>query len=304
MIPLTLRGTAPDTRFRTARPLTHLVLAGIRLRSVEGQELPALEEWEFRVEADGNLNWTVRRRWESDFQAKFVGEPALFFNTRPNAAPTASGQQRLNPAGNGVVPQWWVPTEALLPVARPEYKGLAWPTFFPSHREAVMRAADGWAVFSLYTSFPNLADLRAEAAGGHLYRRGSYNAFTEIGVTSRTGESLRFGKGDQVTSTLRLRGVPASEHGQRLVVEAPDRDLLLGLQPFFGGLANAGALADNVNHYFGNQGDGFLYAGNLWMHGYAMLASVSMPAGFFIRRNRGLCRCVPQAARGRTAERR
>jgi hypothetical protein len=83
---------------------THLVLAGIRLRSVEGRELPALEDWEFRVEADGNLNWTVRRRWESDFQAKFVGEPALFFNTRPNAAPTASGQQRLNPAGNGVVP--------------------------------------------------------------------------------------------------------------------------------------------------------------------------------------------------------
>jgi hypothetical protein len=50
--------------------------------------------------------------------------------------------------------------------------------------------------------------------------------------------------------------------------------MLSGLQSYFGGLANSGALCDQVNHYLGNQCDGFLYAGNMWMHAYSLLASV------------------------------
>jgi hypothetical protein len=252
-----------------------LTISGLRLRSSDGRELPAAEDWEFRVEADGGLSWTVRRTWNADFQAKFVGEPALYFNSRPNAQPTASGQKRVNPAGNGVMASWWVQSDELIPESRPEYKNSRSRTWFnPPHSGATMKQNDGWATFKLYTSFPHLADLRCKASSGHLYRRGSYNAFTEIGLTPQPGATLRFAKGDVVTTTLRLQAVPQSESGQQLIVDIPDREMLTGLQSFFGGLANSGALCDQVNHYFGNECDGFQYAGNMWMHAYSLLASL------------------------------
>jgi len=259
-----------------------LTITGLRLRSSDGHELPAAEDWEFRVETDGGLSWTVRRTWKADFQAKFVGEPALYFNSRPNAQPTASGQKRVNPAGNGVMATWWVQSDELISESRPEYKSASSVWFNPPHNGATMRQKDGWAVFKLYTSFPHLADLRCEAGGGHLYRRGSYNAFAEIGVAPGPDATLRFAKGDVVTTTLRLEAVPQLESGQQLTADIPDREMLTGLQSFFSGLANSGALCDQVNHYFGNECDGFQYAGNMWMHAYSLLASVPAPGGLSV----------------------
>ncbi len=251
-----------------------LTITGLRLRSSDGAKLPAVEDWEFRIEADGGLSWTVRRTWKADFAAKFVGEPALCFNSRPNPQQTASGQKRVNPAGNGVMASWWIQSDELIPESRPEYKSGSHVWFNPPHNDATMKQKDGWAVFKLYTSFPHLADLRCEASGGHLYRRGSYNAFTEIGLTPRPSATLRFTKGEVVTTTLRLKAVPQSDTGQQVIAEIPDREMLTALQSFFGGLANSGALCDQVNHHFGNQCDGFQYAGNMWMHSYSLLASV------------------------------
>ena len=269
---------------------TELTISGLRLRSSDGRELPAVEDWQFRVDPDGGLCWTVRRTWEADFEAAFLGEPALFFNSRPNARPTASGQKRINPAGNGVMASWWIQREQLVPESRPEYNfrsKLWYYVFFPAYNGATMKQKDGWAVFKLYTSFPNLADLHCEAAGGHLYRRGSCNAFTEIGLTPRPGDKLRFAKGEIVTTTLRLKAVPQLDTGQQLMAETPDREMLTGLQSYFGGLANSGALCDQVNHFVGNECDGFLFAGDMWMHAYSLLASVpaagalsSAPVGY------------------------
>nr|MCU0871386.1 hypothetical protein [Pirellulaceae bacterium] len=103
----------------SASPPTSLTISGIRARSEDGREMPATEEWTLRVESDGSLSWTVARKWESDFEAKFAGGPALFFNIRPNAQPTASGQKRLNPAANGVMANWWLQCEELIPERLP-----------------------------------------------------------------------------------------------------------------------------------------------------------------------------------------
>ena len=257
---------------------TNLTISGIRARSEEGQEMPAVEDWRLRVESDGSLSWKVVRKWESDFEARFAGEPALFFNIRPNAQPTASGQKRLNPAANGVMANWWLRSEELIPEKRPEYKSNTPIWFCPPHHGAVMRARDGWAILKFYTSFPNLTDLRVAAAGGHLYRRASFNAFCEVGLTPKPDATLRFSKGEIVTTVLRLTPSPQFDTGQQLLVEIPDREMQVGLRSFFGGLANCGALCDNVNHYLGNQCDGFLYAGNMWMHAYSLLASVPAAA--------------------------
>jgi hypothetical protein len=123
-----------------------------------------------------------------------------------------------------------------------------------------------------------LADLRVAATGGHLYRRGSFNAFCEVGLAPKPDAKLRFSMGEVVTTELRLAPSPQFDTGQQLMVEIPDREMQVGLQSFFGGLANCGALCDNANHHFGNQCDGFLYAGNMWMHAYSLLASVPAEA--------------------------
>jgi len=253
---------------------TNLTISGIRARSEDGREMPATEDWTLRVESDGSLSWKVVRKWESDFEAKFAGEPALFFNIRPNPQPTASGQNRLNPFANGVMANWWLRSEALIPEKRPEYASRTWVVFCPPQDGAVMRARDGWAILKFYTSFPNLADLRVAATGGHLYRRASFNAFCEVGLTPKPDARLRFSKGEVVATVLRLASSPQFDTGQQLMVEIPDREMQVGLKSFFGGLANCGALCDNVNHHLGNQCDGFLYAGNMWMHAYSLLASV------------------------------
>jgi len=264
-----------EHRWRSDAATQTLHIANIRPRALDGTGLACVEDWNLSITHNGGLRWEIHRRFERSFNAACHGGPALFFNISPNTGLTRSTQSRLNPSGNAVAVNWWVEQEKLFgePVALYERQH-AGQRFFPKNKSVTMREKDGWAIFKLFTAFPNDQDLRVEAKGGHLYRRGMFWAFAEVGLTAGPTASHTFKKGDKSYLILNLCPEQQSTTGQQLMVSLPDKTMEASLKGYFGGLANAGCLADCEKHLLGNECDGYLYAGNMWMHAYALLASV------------------------------
>ena len=137
-----------------------------------------------------------------------------------------------------------------------------------------LRDRDTWAIFKLWTNWPTPCDLRLEVAGGHLYRRGSYAQLSEAGAV--TGPSLRetHRKGQVEEITLRIGGVDKRTTGYQLALTLPDKDTETSLRDFYGSVLNGGAVNDQKGFDFGNETDGWYYAGSCWMYGATLAAGV------------------------------
>ena len=86
-----------------------------------------------------------------------------------------------------------------------------------------------------------------------------------------------YGKGHVEQFTLRISPVERHATGYQLAIRLPDRETEAALRDFYNGVFNGGAINDQKNYDFGNESDGWYYAGSCWMYGLTLAAGT--PAG-------------------------
>jgi hypothetical protein len=260
---------ADGVRYESPRSKGHKVAAlsnGVRmfdiaLVSTEGKAAPLTETWELTSGEDGSLRWQIERRWTGGWTRCLEGSPGLFFNARANTSPTGSGQRRLNPGANAVITSIWFERAHLDGRKEPLYWDNPFANSFGDSMFAengcvTARDRDAWAVIKLYANFPLDHDLKCSAKG-YLYRRGTYNQFSEIGVAAAAEATHVSRAGDIETTTLVLARQPQEDTGHQLAIRIPDPDVEAPLKRYYGSLLNGGTMCDQKLHDFGNQPDGW-----------------------------------------------
>ena len=121
------------------------------------------------------------------------------------------------------------------------------------------------------------ADLRLEVQGGHLYRRGSYALLSEAGAVSDNGTAQTHRRGEVEEILLKISAVEKQTTGYQLAVTLPDKATEASLKDFYGSVLNGGAVNDQKGFDFGNETDGWYYAGSCWMYGMALAAGIPAP---------------------------
>ena len=137
-----------------------------------------------------------------------------------------------------------------------------------------VRDRDTWAIFKLWTNWHAALDLRLEVNGGHLYRRGSFAWLGEAGAVAQPDLLQRHKKGEVEQVALKISAVDKTTTGYQLAVALPDKDTEASLKDFYESLFNGGAVNDQKGYDFGNESDGYYYAGACWMYGMTLAAGV------------------------------
>jgi len=201
-----------------AAETNRIQIGNIQLRSAAEDDLLAVEDWTLEVGADGQFRWEIRRRFTRDVDVAYYGGPCLFFNSSPEVGQTiAPTEKRWNPAGNAVSVGWWIRTDQLVGERLEDYcSSGSLARFLPPNQSTTMRSDKGWAVLKLYSSFPLDQDLRVQGRGGHLYRRGTHYAFTEVGMTAGPSARQGFRRGEEVRLALEMTSLrPATTRNRR-----------------------------------------------------------------------------------------
>jgi glycogen debranching enzyme len=283
--------TAAETgeRFESRRQppesveITHdrVVLNGVMLTDEAGHAA-AREDWNLQVDGE-EFVWTVDREWLRDVRTTSEGAPALFFSTRPISA---------NPSTvlpNAVATTFWIAPEKLQAWFNPDYRPGYPSTDFGKgtpigimrlslENNAVVTEPGGWAVLKLFTTWANQTEPRLTAERGHLYRRGHFGWLSEVGVVSHADPVGQHRAGERVTTVQRLGAAPADDTGHRLGVEVEDPSRTVeDLCGFYGRLLNGGCINDQYHYNFGNETDGWYYAGASWMKGLPLLVGIPAP---------------------------
>ncbi|MCX5670515.1 MAG: discoidin domain-containing protein [Planctomycetota bacterium] len=250
-----------------------LRIAGIQLVSNKGPEALAVEDWTFSTPGDGaQLVWTIVRRWNQDATVMMSGSPGLFFGFDARKA------------GNSVTSTLWYDPDRL--AVRPsEMYNLAVSLpgrIAETHIQTVLDR-DAWAIYKLWTNWHAPADLRLEVRGGHLYRRGSFAFLSEAGAVTSPEAVQTCRKGQIETITLHLAAVDKRTTGYQLAITLPDKATEASLKDFYGSVLNGGAINDQKNFDFGNETDGWYYAGSSWMYGAALAAGTPAPGALASR---------------------
>ena len=257
-----------------------ITLRGIVLSGSAGEPV-AREDWTLKAEGD-ELVWTVERTWLRELATTTTGTPALFFSTRPiNNNPSTI-------LPNSVATTFWISPDKLRgwfnPFYRPGYdgndfsKGTPLAAKMALENNAVVTEPGGWATLKLFTSWQNGSEPRFAAEGGHLYRRGHFGWLGEAGIVSHPEAKRVYKAGEKEKTTLRLSAVPAAASGHQLAVQAGDPSGTIDiLRSWYGALLNGGCINDQVHYNFGNETDGWYFAGGSWTKGLAMLAGAPAP---------------------------
>ena len=240
-----------------------LLILGVKLSDGTPAETPAVEDWTLSAPGDGSqLIWKIVRRWRRDFASACSGSPALFFGFN---APESK---------NSVTTTIW--NDPLWLAARPSiYYGLDRQIGVVSQNHIqTVRDRDTWAIFKLWTNWHAAVDLRLEVNGGHLYRRGSFAWLGEAGAVAQPDLLQRHKKGEVEQVALKISAVDKTTTGYQLAVALPDKDTEASLKDFYESLFNGGAVNDQKGYDFGNESDGYYYAGACWMYGMTLAAGV------------------------------
>ena len=275
------KGVRYESRSSTAQQVQKTAggvqISGVTLVSADGTAAPLTEDWKLAVTPAGELCWQITRRWHASFSGTFSGAPALFFNSRPTAV-----DSRGNAAGNGVITSLWYESGQLDGCWSRDYFadiGGWGPGPFTRNLCVTVKDPDAWAVFKLYTSFPLDVDLRV-AAKGHLYRRGMYDQFSELGAVAAVGESFNVANPANVqagrieTTGVTLGAASKYDSGHQLAVSLPDATAESALRRYYAGLINGGVMNDPKLHDFGNETDGWRVGFIPYMVALAMAAGV------------------------------
>lgn len=241
---------------------TVLRVLGVKLAGGGNEPPVATEDWTLSAPGNGSqLVWKIVRRWQRDFTSTYSGSPGLFF----------SFSRGLKNSTTSTV--WCDP----LRIAASESKLYALcpaPGQISANCVQTLRDRDTWAVFKLWTNWRTPCDLRLEVAGGHLYRRGSIALLSEAGAATAASLRETHRKGQVEEITLRIGGADKSATGYQLAVALPDKAAETSLRDFYGSVFNGGAVNDQKGFDFGNESDGWYYAGSCWMYGAALAAGV------------------------------
>jgi len=240
-----------------------LRILGIKLAASADAAPVATEDWTLWAPDDGSrLVWKIERRWEQDLTWLCSGSPGLFF----------SFDARL--LKNSTTSTIWY--DPLYIDAQPSesYALTRQPRRISENHIQTIRDRDAWAVYKLWTNWDAHFDLRLDVSGAHLYRRGSFSWLSEAGAVTGTAHRETRRRGQVEETMLRLSGADKRTTGYQLAVTLPDREMENALKDFYGSVLNGGAVNDQKGFDFGNQSDGWYYAGSSWMYGAALAAGV------------------------------
>lgn len=236
-------------------------ITGVKLAATAAGEPAAIEDWTISAPGDGTqLVWKITRRWQRDFTATLSGSPALFFSFNARALK------------NSVTSTIWY--DPLRIDARPSalYAIVRAPGRVSENHLQAIRDRDTWAIYKLWTNWHAPADFRLEVQGGHLYRRGSFALLSEAGAATSNAAVQTFKAGQIEEITLKLSPVDKLNTGYQLAVSLPDKATEASLKDFYNSVFNGGAINDQKGFDFGNETDGWYYAGSCWMYGMALAA--------------------------------
>jgi len=245
---------------------TVIQITGVKLAAMVNEEPVATEDWTLSTPGDGaQLIWKITRRWQKDFTSAVSGSPGLFFSF--NA-------RRLQ---NSVTSTIWY--DPLRIVAGPNvlYAITRAPGQISENHLQTLNDRDTWAIYKLWTNWHAPTDLRLEVQGGFLYRRGSYALLSEAGAVSANGTAQSHHRGEVEEILLKIAGVDKQTTGYQLAVTLPDKAMEASLKDFYASVLNGGAVNDQKGFDFGNETDGWYYAGSCWMYGMALAAGVPAP---------------------------
>ncbi|MCD4727632.1 MAG: hypothetical protein K8R46_08220, partial [Pirellulales bacterium] len=246
---------------------TVLRLSGIKLSA--GKNLPpaAVEDWTLSAPGDGSqLVWRIVRRWKQDFVGTLSGSPALFFGFDARRSQ------------NSVTSTIWYDPLRIAARYDDRYRVVIHaPARISENRVQTIRDRDARAIYKLWTTWQAPADLRLEVQGGYLYRRGSFAFMSEAGAvtTPDAVQSRRAGQVEEIT--LKIGSADKYATGYQLAVSLPDKETERSLRDFYASVFNGGAINDQKSFDFGNETDGYAYAGSSWMYGMALSAGTPAP---------------------------
>ncbi len=239
-----------------------LRLFGVKLASGSGESPIATEDWILSAPGDGvQLLWKITRRWQRDFTFTCSGSPGLFFSFK---------RGQTNSTTSTI---WYDPLRIAASESR-LYALQNLPGRISANHMQTLRDRDTWAIFKLWTNWRTPRDLRLEVRGGYLYRRGSFAELSEAGAATSSALKETRCKGQVEEITLRLGGVDKDATGYQLALTLPDKETERSLRDFYGSVFNGGAVNDQKGFDFGNESDGWYYAGSSWMYGATLAAGV------------------------------
>ena len=233
---------------------------GVKLSDGPNSDPVAVEDWVFEV-VDGNLSWKISRRWLRDCKVTLSGSPALFFNFSSRSF------------DNSVNSTFWYDPKFIIGRKNPLYL-LPVSQYSPDNPLCFITERDTWAIYKLWTNWHASADLRLQAGNGYLYRRGCYGWLSEAGAVDSYAESVQHKPGELENLSLSIGSVDKETTGYQMEVETPDSVTTKTLKSFYGSLVNGGIVNDQSQFDFGNESDGWPYAGSCWGQSLAMSAGV------------------------------
>ena len=251
-----------DVREQAGR--TVLQITGVTLSDGTATEAAASEDWTLSAPGNGSqLVWNIVRRWKRDFASVMSGSPGLFFGF--------DARHSKNSVTSTI---WYDPFRIAARWSDLYAINMRLPGRVSENRVQTIRDRDTWAVYKLWTDWHAPVDLRLEVAGGHLYRRGSFAYLSEAGAVTSPAAVVRHSKGEVEQITMKIGAVDKSTTGYQLAVTLPDKATETSLRDFYGSVLNGGAVNDQKGFDFGNESDGWYYAGSSWMYGVALAAGV------------------------------
>jgi len=245
---------------------TAVRLKGVKLAAGSSREVVAVEDWTLSSPGDGSrLVWEVTRKWTKDVPVSLSGSPGLFFSF--DARRTR----------NSVTSTIWYDPLRIIARTDPMYALIRLPGRVSENHLQTIRDRDTWAIYKLWTNWHAPSDLRLDVTGGHLYRRGSFAWLSEAGAVT-SPDAVQSHKAGQVERVmLNISPVEKTTTGYQLSVGLPDKQTERALRDFYGSVLNGGAINDQKGFDFGNESDGWYYAGSCWMYGLALAAGVPAP---------------------------
>jgi hypothetical protein len=240
-----------------------LHLTGVKLVSGTDEPPAATEDWTISAPGDGSeLVWKISRRWQRDFTAVCSGSPGLFFSF--------DARHRKNSTTSTL---WYDPLRIAAGESTP-YALVSMPGRISENHLQTIRDRDVWAIYKCWTNWNAPADLRVDVQGGHLYRRGSHAFLSELGAVTGLAPRQSHRAGEVEEITLKIGAADKRDTGYQLALTLPDKETEAALRDFYGSVFNGGAVNDQKGMDFGNETDGWYYAGSCWMYGATLAAGI------------------------------
>ena len=259
------RAASPDKiDVREEAGRTVLRIRGVTLSNGKAGAAVASEDWALSSPGNGaQLVWKITRRWKKDFVSTMSGSPGLFM---------AFDARHIKNSATSTL--WYDPFR--IDARWSELYAINWHRPYQVSENLVQTILDRdtWAIYKLWTDWHAPADLRLEVQGGHLYRRGSFAFLGEAGAVTSPGATVSHKKGEVEQIALKIGAVDKYATGYQLAISLPDKATEASLKDFYNSVLNGGAVNDQKNFDFGNETDGWYYAGSSWMYGVAMNAGV------------------------------